>query len=308
MTLAPSTPASGSFSGHETFALRSAWLKKGMDGLARHPDIFGREDALVELGVGKNMVRAIRHWCLATGVLEEGPVTAGTRSRPLQASALGLRLLSDDGWDPFLEDDASLWLLHWHLATTEGRATTWYWVFNHLGEPEFSRDSLLLSLARLAENNQWNRVSQSSLKSDVSCFLRTYVPGKRGPNTTAEETLDCPFITLGLIREAGEEHHYRFQNGTKQGLPDAVFVYALLDFWAVRHSAQSTLSLREITHGVGSPGRVFRLDEDAVLAHFDSLPTLSRSRLEFDDSVTVRQLIKRAPVEKMEIMDDYYHS
>ena len=60
-TLTPSTPASGSFSGHETFALRAAWLKKGMDGLTRHPDIFGREDALVELGVGKNMVRAIRH-------------------------------------------------------------------------------------------------------------------------------------------------------------------------------------------------------------------------------------------------------
>ena len=122
MTLAPSSPASGSFSGHETFALRSPWLKKGMDGLARHQDIFGREDALVELGVGKNMVRSIRHWCLATGVLEEGPAAAGSRSRPLRASALGLRLLSDDGWDPFLEDDASLWLLHWHLATTEGEA------------------------------------------------------------------------------------------------------------------------------------------------------------------------------------------
>ncbi len=50
MTLAPSTPASGSFSGHETLALRSAWLKKGLDGLARHQDIFGREDGPMELG------------------------------------------------------------------------------------------------------------------------------------------------------------------------------------------------------------------------------------------------------------------
>jgi hypothetical protein len=61
-----SLPVQGSFSGHETFALRAAWLKKGIDGLERYPDIFSREDALVELGVGKNMVRSIRHWCLAT--------------------------------------------------------------------------------------------------------------------------------------------------------------------------------------------------------------------------------------------------
>ena len=308
MTLAPPTPASGSFSGHETFALRSAWLKKGMDGLTRHPDIFGREDALVELGVGKNMVRSIRHWCLATGVFEEGAAAAGSRLRPLQASDFGSRLLSDTGWDPFLEDDTSLWLLHWHLATNKGRATTWYWVFNHLGEPEFTRDGLLHGLTRLAENNQWNRVSQSSLKSDVSCFLRTYVPSRRGPNTTAEETLDSPFTTLGLIREAGEEHHYRFQNGAKQGLSDAVFLYALLNFWEAQHAEQSTLSLREITHGVGSPGRVFRLDEDAVLAHFDSLPSLSGGKLVFDDSVTVRQVVRRATVEKIGIMDDYYNS
>ena len=60
------------FSGHETFPFRYAWLKKGFDGLLRRPDVFGSDDAMVELGVGKNRVRSIRHWCLATRVLEEG--------------------------------------------------------------------------------------------------------------------------------------------------------------------------------------------------------------------------------------------
>ncbi len=307
---APSTVVSQSpnFSGHETFALRYAWLKKGVDGLVRSPDIFGREDALVLLGVGKNMVRSIRHWCLATGVVVETDPSPGSRQRPLQPSLFGGRLLLEPGWDPFLEDDGSLWLLHWHLATNLARATTWYWAFNHLAEPEFTRDGLMLGLARFCEGNRWSRVSEATLKSDVSCFLRTYVPGRRGPATTVEETLDCPLTTLGLIRETGEEHHYRFQNGAKPGLPEAVFAYALLDCWDKRHMGQETLSLREITHGEGSPGRLFRLDEDSVLASLDRLSDLSDGRLVFNDTAMVRQVIRRAPVEGMEILDAHYRS
>ena len=49
---------------------------------------------MVELGVGKNMVRSIRHWALATNVIEEIPGSRGTELRP---SALGILLLQDGG-------------------------------------------------------------------------------------------------------------------------------------------------------------------------------------------------------------------
>ena len=50
------------FARHESFHPRYGWLKKGVDGAASDPGIFIREDAVVQLGVGKNMVRAIRFW------------------------------------------------------------------------------------------------------------------------------------------------------------------------------------------------------------------------------------------------------
>lgn len=53
---------SPSFSGHETFALRSNWLKKAYDLLQHMPDLFYRDDAFVLLGVGENMVQSIRFW------------------------------------------------------------------------------------------------------------------------------------------------------------------------------------------------------------------------------------------------------
>jgi epsilon-lactone hydrolase len=53
------------FSGHETFACRYAWLPKALQAVESNPRIFSDEDqAMVELGVGKNMVRSIRFWVL----------------------------------------------------------------------------------------------------------------------------------------------------------------------------------------------------------------------------------------------------
>lgn len=49
-----------SFSGHETFTLRHGWLTKAVDAIETNDGAFNSDDALVELGVGKNMVRSIR--------------------------------------------------------------------------------------------------------------------------------------------------------------------------------------------------------------------------------------------------------
>ena len=74
-----------SFSGHETFPFRYPWLKKGFDAVCADGDAFLREDAVTTLGVGKNMVRSIRHWCLAAGVLQENRGGDGGALRKLAA-------------------------------------------------------------------------------------------------------------------------------------------------------------------------------------------------------------------------------
>src|SRR5690242_13526584 len=94
-----------SFSGHETFPFRFPWLKKGFDAVQKDRSVFSRDDAITTLGVGKNMVRSIRHWCLAAGILEE-------TKDGLATTPLANLLFADDGLDPYLEDPATLWLLH----------------------------------------------------------------------------------------------------------------------------------------------------------------------------------------------------
>src|SRR5437879_4449899 len=145
-----------SFSGHETFPFRYPWLKKGFDAVREDGNIFLRDDATTILGVGKNMVRSIRHWCLAAGVLEEDR-QGKTALRPTD---LGKLLLSNEGLDPFLEDPATLWLLHWQIASNRSRATTWFWTFSHFNEPEFAREALASALFKWTQTLPGKKVAE----------------------------------------------------------------------------------------------------------------------------------------------------
>jgi len=61
------------FSGHETFPCRYAWLPKAFNALESDPkSLANDEHAMISLGVGKNMVRAIRFWIQVAGVAEPG--------------------------------------------------------------------------------------------------------------------------------------------------------------------------------------------------------------------------------------------
>src|SRR6476620_7369115 len=120
------------FSGHETFPLRQLWLRKAYDAvadeLASGRAVFAEEDAIARFGVGKNMVASIRFWASACNVIADDSERGGYVPAPIG------KLLFDPskGLDPYCERPATTWLMHWFLASTPERTTTWYYVFNHI--------------------------------------------------------------------------------------------------------------------------------------------------------------------------------
>ena len=181
---------------------------------------------MVRFGVGKNMVTSMRHWGLSLGMLKEACVDRKTRGRTLAVTALGASLFRDSGWDPFLEDPGTLWLLHWKLAGHPDRATTWWWVFNHYPSTEFTRQDLQQALESLVAQNEHSRVTSASLKRDIEVFVRTYAPSRRS-QVIEEDTLDSPLAELGLVRESSSVKTYRLMRAPHNTLPTAVFAYAL---------------------------------------------------------------------------------
>jgi len=303
--LAVTTSFRTSFGGHETFPFRYTWLKKGVDSVLKDPEVFGKEDAMVTFGVGKNMVTAIRHWGLAIGTLEDDPTVLNNRGRQLRVTNLGTALFADNGWDPYLEDVGTLWLIHWQLASAPEPATTWWWVFNRYPGTYFTRREVQVHLERLAEQLGLARVSAASLKRDIDCFIRTYCPSRR-VRTVQEDTLDCPLIELGVLREGNDRQSYRLIRGSHSTLPLPIFGYALAVYLERRRGQAQSVSLNELAFCEGAPGRVFGLNESGLLTRLEALSALTAGALAYDETAGLKQIFLHKSLEPKMLLEHHY--
>jgi hypothetical protein len=276
------------FSGHETFPLRQLWLRKAYletkSYRASTPKgIFSDDDAIERFGVGKNMVSSIRHWALACDVLREC-------KDGFEPGTIGEILFGENGCDPFLERDATIWLVHWLLAGRAHRSATWYVVFNFVQNQSFTAKDIVSLIEEYATANKAVR-SNTTLVRDVEVCLRCYasISLKNATEDSAEPLLS----DLGLISSSGN-NIYHFHRGPQYSLPDEIFAFALLDYWhrweRTTNTSQSTLSFNAIAHEFGSPGRVFKLDEDSVSDRLSNIASITRDYLEWTDSSGLRQV------------------
>lgn len=288
-TLVSNRRVSAHFSGHETFPLRQMWLKKVVDqstddGLIPK-SIFTNKDAIATFGVGKNMVSSIRHWALACGIIEE----ASTKEFVL--TKLALSILSDNGVDPYAEHASTAWLVHWHLAGKCLRSTTWYWLFNHVTIPAFTRKDLESVLATYAQELvPEHRLSLSTLERDLEVCLRSYAP--RSSAGTPEDYAEPLLGEIGLLQEI-HKGQYAFRRGPKASLHKGIFAYALLDFWAQDADGLSALAFENIIYTEGSPGRVFKLDEESVSQYLMDISEFSDGIFVWTDSAGLRQIHRK---------------
>ncbi len=282
------------FSGHETFPFRYPWLKKGFDAVDADGDAFLRDDAIAVLGVGKNMVRSIRHWCLAAGIVQETTGEDTTRSGRLEPTAFGRRIFAtNDGLDPYLEDSATLWLIHWQIASNQSRANTWYWTFSHFNEPDFSLDALSAAIYRWAQTLPGKKIAPSSIHRDAECFLLTYVGSRQPKGTLVEDSLDCPLVELGLIKASPDRRTFRFRRGPQEDLPDGILLYAIRHYWQVFNPHAETLSVADLSRQPGSPGRLFKIDESSLVSRLEQVEAMTDGALSYRETAGIRQLYRR---------------
>lgn len=288
------------FAGHQTFPFRFPWLPKAIQGLQDDPGLFFSDDAMVRLGVGKNMVASMRFWCEALGLADFDGRTGET-----SLTSLGENLFGRDGWDPYLEDPGTLWLLHWRLAESPEHASTCYLVFSRWYRDTFARDELLRWLVRIVEQVPGARASAGTLKRDIDTFLRTYVPSRGVSRRAMEDSFDCPLVELGLLRE-WEDGLYQFMRGPKPTLPIEIFSFALQSFWQVEAPGQDTLQFERVLYGPGSPGAAFKLSEAALVTMLEELPASSGFR--YDETAGLRVVLRTptAAEDLMTILERYY--
>lgn len=243
---------------HQTFHLRDGWLVKGLQALDRDGFAFARQGAHHQLGVGKNMLQSIRFWLLATGLAESDLEHRRGRNTPLRATPAAQLLLK---WDPYLEDLGTQWIIHILLASRNGAAAAWYWLFNEFDGGDVTENELVVQLGEwLRDLAPEREFSEHALRREVSCVLRTYrVPSRDAPNP-AEDELLSPLADLGLLSAIAG--NLRVEVGPKPQLPLGPFLYALARFCRARD--RDLLSIEELRWAPMSPGRLLCLDMNSL--------------------------------------------
>jgi len=295
------------FGRHETFHPRWGWFSKSVFEAKTNPYVFQNSDAPLLLGVGKNMVRAIRYWGEASSLLKEvkpPKERLAAASPTLRGDAL---LDPVAGADPYLELTGSLWLLHWwmlHPAPHSMVPLAWY-AFNLFRAQEFNASDLEQAFFEecLKGVGEWRPV-QNTLARDTSCFLRTYVATGA---SHIDDALDAPLRLLGLLSAVpGQKRRFRFQSPAM--IESEVVLYCCADYLInIQHSA-ATVSLTRLLKEVNSPGRVLRLREEQLVCAL-SEPTLL-DWVDISDNIGTMQVVLKCDLQtiRWQVLQRYYNS
>ena len=273
------------FSGHETFQCKSLWLKKGYD-YALSNKSFNDAEAVVALGVGKNMVASIKFWLRAFDIIdEEGNITW-----------FGHYILGDNGKDQFLEDTNTLWLLHFHLVSNY-YATIYRQLFInfHKERKDFSKVNLFNFIKRQFADHSFGGTifNENTINKDIATFLKMYVT----PDNCTFDDYAALLLNLNLVSHV-ERELYEFNYTTKADIDPLIFLYAIKTVAGndkvVEYEKLLELSL------------VFCMSQNELYEVFNKInqlfPTIS-----FDNSAGEQLFTIRENITARDILDKYYN-
>jgi hypothetical protein len=295
-------------SGHEKFTFRYSWFPKVYRALKDNPKIFSNEDeAMVEIGVGKNMVRSIRFWSIAANIIQQ-------LNNQYVITEFGDAIFSENGFDPYLEDIRTLWLIHWNLSNSTPPLFAWNYLLNQWYESEIAVSEILLSIND--EDNSFTKISERSLKDHLDIFFRSYVPTRGFKGPIKEDNLDSPLVELEFIQKIGDQESktergksepiYRFRREDKPEINSGLFIFCIYQFFEYRHSKESTLSFRDISIGNGSPGQIFKLSENNLRNRLEHIERQSKGLLIYKEASSIQQLQKKSHINFNELLEFIY--
>ncbi|MFW6016103.1 MAG: DUF4007 family protein [bacterium] len=264
------------FARHETFHIRTGWLRKGLNAIDRNDHIFLETiPAMDELGIGKNMINSLRYWLLATKLTEECYENGQKVQRPTELANIIME------YDTYFEDPATFWLLHYQLAINKEEATTWYWFFNYFNYSEFDKKTFVERLTTYIKRTGEEPPAQSSLESDFKVLRKMYlskeenIDKKNKDYNPEEELMASPFKDLRLLIET-DDNKLKINRPTVDKLPVQILFYCLLESL---NKGETSINVDDLMSKENSIGRVFKLTPNILYTYLEQFQELNYIRL-----------------------------
>jgi len=280
-----------SFAGHETFHCRNYWLKKGLDHVWSGQTF--NDNAIISLGVGKNMVASIRFWLKSFGMLDKTG----------QPNQIAKEIFSEGGYDPFCEDIGTIWLLHYLYVTNE-KSTTAYFVYNEFRKQkvEFHREQLLTFLERQCQNNNAN-YHLNSIKKDISVFFSNYTTPAKSKGV--EDDFSGLLYELNLVRRLDKYDKnvwYKIENKSREELPYEIVLFCIL----MNDKYGNSINFTELLNEFNSVGSVFALSSNGLMQKIEKMLQAYPKEIVFTDDGGIRVLQFQNKLNPWTILNDYY--
>ena len=250
------------FRAHDTFFIRKGWLSKGMKYVRNKPDVFVDKDEnnipMDVLGIGSNMVKALRYWLQAVGLTKEP--NSGRRKQSF--TELGNAVFNNDR---FIEETGTLFLLQYKLASNKDEATAWYYFFNEFTMSEFTKEDFVASLQNFVLMSEANSsVAIRSMNDDFTCIINTYLPKMKNGSSqnSPENNIDCPFGELGLVDILSKVRRtYKKTTPAVSSINPWVALAVIQD----QAKGRKEIGLNELLTAPCNIGKVFNLDAISML-------------------------------------------
>lgn len=265
------------------------------------PDVFVSKDEnpMDVLGIGANMVKALRYWLQAVGLTEEP--TSGKRVQSL--TPFGESVFANDR---YIEELGTLYLLHYRLASNKADATAWYYFFNEFNMSEFTRDDFVEFLQRRIrmEDGETN-IAIRSLNDDFSCIINTYLPRYKSNSSRVapENNIDCPLGELGLIDILSKE-----KKTYRKAIPSASTIDPWIALAVIVDQARKSkeISLNELLTAPCNIGKTFNLDAISMLDVLYQVERIGKIKINRTAGLDVVQLLEELTFQ--DCVDAYYES
>ncbi|HUH73113.1 MAG TPA: DUF4007 family protein [Chitinophagales bacterium] len=280
------------FSGHDSFQCRQLWLKKGYDYVQEGKN-FNDEDAVVQLGVGKNMVSSIRFWLKAFNIIDN-------KDNPTE---FGKRLFDDEnGYDPFLEDEASLWLLHYQLVKS-GFASIYSIILNEFRKEKlfFNKETFVNYVKRIGDNSSDLNFNENTVGKDFIVFTNLYKNDNESKNV--EDSFSGILSEIELLKTTGKgkEEQFYIENTERDNLPEAVVLFTILD----NSNYGNSISLNSLEFDLNSPGSIFALNRSGLMNKISEIVSEFKD-ITFTDQAGIKELQFKKKSDAFTILDTYY--
>ena len=277
------------FSGHESFPCKTLWLKKGYDFIVNQNN-FNNADAVIKLGVGKNMVSSIRYWLRVFGICENDKPTL-----------LGDYLFNDAyGKDKYIEDLATIWLLHFNLVFfKEASLYNLFFCGFQRERTQFEREQIQTYVKlKVAEAGKQSAYNENTVKKDIGVLLQNYtLPSKPQSN----EDFSSLLIDLDLIRQNSEGKGYYFNVDGKRKVTKEIFLFGLLTLKI--QDDDNTISFDTIQEKVGL---VFCMQDFETIEMLKLLAKEYSQYFVYSDVAGIKQVQFIKDLDVKQVLDNYY--